>query len=318
VLFDERIGLDLDDNFVKNIMVYGINTPVLCRDEAGRTVVVDGRQRVRAAREANHRFSAAGEIQLKVPVVFINGSDKRVQGIMISANEQRRDDTVLTKAKKAARMLAMTGSKEEVAIAFGKTTVTINSWLRLVNAVSDVHEAIEAGLISATAGVELSALPRDEQIAALTDLLKAQKGSTSNPSSKPVSAKAVKAAKGGRKQQEGVKRSWVKKVIQTESFKSLKPQQRAVLTWFATGHCEQDSWMDEFMWNAQTEIEDQVATKQAAKNARKAKKSAAPAPAPAADPAADDGEELRFEEVPAGDKPQGAGAIIDSETLGVE
>ena len=293
-LFDERIALELDENFVKNIMVYGINTPVLCRSEAGRNVVVDGRQRVRAAREANKRFNEAGEIPLKVPVVLVNGSDKRVQGIMISANEQRRDDTVLTKARKAARMIAMTGNKEEVAIAFGKTTVTINSWLRLINAVTTIHEAIEAGLISATAGVELSALPRDEQVAALTELLKAQKGSSSNPSSKPVSAKAAKAAKSGRGQQEGVKRSWVKKVIQTETFKTLKPQQRAVLTWFATGHCDQDSWMDEFMWNAQNEIEDQIAAKQKARLAKKAK------PAPVAAPeeeAEDDSTSLSFEAV---------------------
>jgi ParB family chromosome partitioning protein len=104
-LYDERVAIDLDENFVRNIMVYGINSPVLCRDEAGRTVVVDGRQRVRAAREANRRFNQAGEVQLKVPVIVVNGSDRRVQGIMISANEQRQDDTVLVKAKKAVRML---------------------------------------------------------------------------------------------------------------------------------------------------------------------------------------------------------------------
>jgi ParB family chromosome partitioning protein len=318
-LFDERITLDLDDNFIKNIMVYGINTTVLGRDEAGRTVVVDGRPRVRAAREANQRFSAAGEVQLKVPAVFVNGSDKRVQGIMISANEQRRDDTVLTKARKASRMLALTGSKEEVAIAFGKTIVTLNSWLRLVSAAPEIHAAIEDGLISATAGVELSALPREEQAVALTGLLKTRKDSSSNPSRKPVSADAVKAARGGRKQQEGVKRSWVKKVIQTETFKTLKPQQRAVLTWFATGHCDQDSWMDEFMWNAQNEIDDAVAAKLAAKEARKSgsKPAATPEAQPEAQPE-DTAEEMRFEEVPSERHEEPQENIIDNETLGME
>jgi ParB family chromosome partitioning protein len=87
-LYDERIDLDVDINLVKNIMVYGVQQPVLVRAEDGDVIVVDGRQRVRAAREANKQFRAAGEVEVKVPVLSVRGDDRRVTGIMISANEQ--------------------------------------------------------------------------------------------------------------------------------------------------------------------------------------------------------------------------------------
>lgn len=259
-LFDERVGLELDENFVRNIMVYGINTPVLCRDEAGRTVVVDGRQRVRAARQANRRFKDAGEVQLKVPVIIINGSDRRVQGIMISANEQRRDDGVLVKAKKAVRMLDLTGSKDEVCIAFGKTAQTINAWIRLVNAVTEIHDAVEAGTISATAAIELAGLPRGEQVEALTRAIEGA-GSKSDGSQKPASAQGARKARNGTGQRSYLKKGWLKKAMKTGAFESLKPRQKDIIKWITSGEAPKDSWMDNFVFQAECEIEDKATKK---------------------------------------------------------
>jgi ParB family chromosome partitioning protein len=254
-LYDERIALDLDENFVRNIMVYGINSPVLCRDEAGRTVVVDGRQRVRAAREANRRFNQAGEVQLKVPVIIVNGSDRRVQGIMISANEQRQDDTVMVKAKKAVRMLDLTGSKDEVCVAFGKTAQTINSWIRLVNAVTEIHEAVEAGTISATAAIELAGLPRDEQVEALNRAV-TDTGSRADGSKKTASAAKARKARNGSGQRTYLKKGWLKKAMKTSAFDDLKPRERDVINWIVSGEAPKNSWMDTFVFNAECEIEE--------------------------------------------------------------
>ena len=244
-LYDERIDLDVDPNLVKNIMVYGVQQSVLVREDGGDLIVVDGRQRVRAARVANEQFRAAGEVEVKVPVVSVRGDDRRVTGIMISANEQRRDDTVLVRARKAQRMLDLVGSKADVAIAFGRTPQTINAWLRLASADSVVHEAIESGAISASAGVEIASLDRSEQAAAVAKLTKA---------AAPTVA-AAKKQKAARKAQPGVKRSWVKKAMKTDAFNNLKPQQRAALEWFATGVAEKDSWMDAFVFDAEGEWE---------------------------------------------------------------
>lgn len=250
-LYDERIDMDIDENLVKNIIVYGVQQPILAREENGDYIVVDGRQRVRAAREANKQLSAAGEVQLKVPAVTVNGDDKRVTGIMISANEQRRDDEVLVKAQKAQRMLDLVGSVADVALSFGRTPQTINAWLRLAGADSSVHEAIQLGKISASAGVEIASLDRSQQAEAV-DKMVAGKKST---------AAGARSQKGGRKTQAGVKRSWVKKALSTDAFNKLKPQQRAALEWFVTGVAEKGSWMDDFMFDVEAELEDTAAKK---------------------------------------------------------
>lgn len=267
-LYDERIDLDVDPNLVKNIIVYGVQQPVLVREESGEFIVVDGRQRVRAARAANKQLGSAGEVQVKVPVVSVNGDDKRVTGIMISSNEQRRDDDVLIKARKALRMLDMVGDKADVALAFGRTTQTINAWLRLANADLAVHEAIENGQISASAGVEIAGMDKTEQAAAVEKLI----------GGKSSSAAAANKQKGGRKIQAGVKRSWVRKALETDAFAKLKPQQRAALEWFATGVAEKGTWMDDFMFEVESEMEDAAAAKKAKKEAKQEAASSAPEP----------------------------------------
>lgn len=244
-LYDERIDLDVDENLVKNIMVFGVQQPVLVRQENGEVIVVDGRQRVRAARVANQRFTEAGEVQVKVPVIAVNGDDRRVTGIMISANEQRRDDDVLVRAFKAQRMFDLVGSKSEVALAFGRTSQTINSWFRLVSADSAIHDAIRSGEISASAGINIAGMEKAEQSAEVKKLISGNKGSAATKTK----------SKSTRKAQPGVKRSWVKKALETEAFQKLKPRQQAALTWFATGVAEKDTWMDDFVFDVESEME---------------------------------------------------------------
>ena len=62
-LYDERIHLPLDEAITLNIMALGVREPILVwKDpETGKVLVVDGRQRVRHAIEANRRLTARGE-----------------------------------------------------------------------------------------------------------------------------------------------------------------------------------------------------------------------------------------------------------------
>jgi len=57
-LYDARIKLPLKPEFVANIKALGVTVPVVVRKIDGRPVVIDGRQRVRAAIEANPRALA--------------------------------------------------------------------------------------------------------------------------------------------------------------------------------------------------------------------------------------------------------------------
>lgn len=255
-LYDERIHLPVDENLVKNIMVYGVIMPVIVREEDGKLLVVDGRQRVRAAREAARRFGQSGEHEVKVPIKRQRGTDEILMGVMISANELRRGDEILEKAAKALRLVTLQGDARGVAIAFGTSETTIRNWLSLMEALPEVRDAIKREDISASAGIELSRMPREEQKAALDLLLEERQQKKGEGA---ASARASEAAARGLrdvKRQMGVHRSWVRKAMSTETAKKLPPEQMAVLKWIAEGEAPRNSWMAVFEYEAEVELED--------------------------------------------------------------
>lgn len=283
-LFDERAFHEVDNNLVANILVYGIQRAVLVRREAGNIYVVDGRQRVKAARVAAERAAGAGEYAVKVPVRDTRGDDNRIAGIMVSVNEQRRQDTALEKAFKAVRLLDLLGDEEEVCIAFGRSKTTIRNWLSLAEADPRIHAAIKAGKLSTQAGVEISRLHRDDQVEALEKLTRGMSGGRVSESAakeyrKQEAEKAnavqnekitnddvlgdAKASKkpstvGASKPkavQHGVKRTWLRRALKTEAAKTLSDEQVKVLRWFAFGEADAGDWFDDFRFDAETELE---------------------------------------------------------------
>ncbi len=269
-LYDERVFQPVDEALVKNIMVYGIQQPVLVRREAGRYYVVDGRQRTRAARRAATVQEAAGEYQVKVPVREVRADDKRIAGIMVSTNELRQDDEVLTKATKATRLFDLVGDINEVAIAFGRTPQQIRNWFKLAEAESSIHAAIQTGVISDSAGIELARYPREEQEEALERAVKAAGGKQVSESTarkdraeqghSTRTSKSTPAASSGKttnrqsRAQAGVKRTWLREALKTKAAKGLTDDQRATLTWMATGYAEEGTWISDFVEDASKEL----------------------------------------------------------------
>jgi ParB-like chromosome segregation protein Spo0J len=308
-LYDERAMKVLDENLVKNILVYGVIRPVTVREEAGKLLVVDGRQRVRAARKARSMQSEAGEYEVKVPYTThgVVGADRqRLAGIMVSTNEQRSADEILVKAAKAARMKGLGASLDEISIAFGRSKTTIRQWFKLLEAHPTLQDAVKHGLIAVSAAHEVAKYPKDEQVDVLRELQKLANGERVTESM----AKAYRQAKGdstatplgqatagvnpepagedegglspaaaalldgldgeegenvdhtpqpstgtkAKPQQSGVKRTWLRKALNTEAAKDLTKLQRGILTWIATGLTEKGTWYDDFRIAAESEM----------------------------------------------------------------
>jgi len=174
-LYDpDRVDLELDETMVLNIMHYGvIETITVTKDtETGKTVVVDGRQRVLHAIEANKRLRKRGEEPIRVPAVPKRGESFRLMGMMMSANVIRRDETPMGKAKKVQRYLELGRSEEEVAIVMGyKSVASVKQALALLEASAPVRRAAEAGKIGIVDAAKLSKLDPDEQKERLDELL---------------------------------------------------------------------------------------------------------------------------------------------------
>ena len=192
VLYDPRVELPLDENLVKNIMVHGVITPVIVCKQGGCAVVIDGRQRVKAAREANKRLTAEGKQPLLVPCILRKDTEEDLFGVSVSANEQRQDDSPLLKAQKAAKLQHMGKTAAEVAILFGVTPQAVYQWGKLLECAAPVRKAVEQGLLAASAAVQLAGLPSAEQENKLEELLAASNGK------RPTARKARAAAAGKR------------------------------------------------------------------------------------------------------------------------
>ena len=176
-LWDERAFLPLKEPMVLNIMAIGVQEPALVTKDGDTILVIDGRQRVLHAREANKRLVAAGEEPLLVPVMLKQGSDEVLEGFAISLNEHRRQDDYMTKVDKCMRMLGRNPDHAKAAIFFGVDVQTIKNWEKLAGVSAKVRKAIDAGTLAPTAAVKLADLSKSDQDEALDKLI-AEGGAT--------------------------------------------------------------------------------------------------------------------------------------------
>lgn len=187
--YDKRIDLPVPERMVRNVMVYGIIQPIVVTKNGDAIEVVTGRQRVKAALEANKRLDSEGKLPIRVPCIVRRGTEADLYGVTVSENEQRQDDTPLAKADKAQRLLNMGKTESEIADIFNVSRQTICNWLKLQTLAAPIRQAVERGEITATAAGELSALSGDDQKKRLEEM-KSQGG-------KVTVTRARSVAKGG-------------------------------------------------------------------------------------------------------------------------
>jgi hypothetical protein len=177
-LYDERVKKAIDPSMVANVKTFGVETPIMVTKKGDQILVVAGRQRVRWARAANEELVKEGVTDLiEVPAVLHKGDDVSLFGKMVTENEAREDDDILTKAEKAKRMLAMKKvaggdvTIEEVANRFGVTDRAIRQWLAILELSPKVKKAVKDGRLTATAASKLQGKSVEEQEADLDELI---------------------------------------------------------------------------------------------------------------------------------------------------
>jgi ParB family chromosome partitioning protein len=178
-LYDERVHLPVSESLVLNMLhapdgvPQGVLEPVTVarNQETGKIEVVVGRQRVKAAREANRRLKKKGLEPIRVPAMVRRTNSHGAMGILISENEHRQDDTPLGRAKKAQRYLDLGRDEAEIAVLFGISVTSVKNLLSLLDAPAAVRNAVEAGKITASEGYKLSKLEPEEAKSKVTELV---------------------------------------------------------------------------------------------------------------------------------------------------
>lgn len=172
-LYDPRVDLPVEENMVLNIMHQGIIQNIQAVKRGEDYVVITGRQRVKAALEANKKLRRQGKEPIRIPVVLGRGDEADQLGVLISENELRQNDSPIAKAEKCKKFLDMGRTEQEAAIIFGVTPQTIKNWMEIVGLCAFVKKAVDRDLISATAAAKLSGLSLADQKEAAEDLIEA-------------------------------------------------------------------------------------------------------------------------------------------------
>ncbi len=186
-LFDERHALPLDDATVRNMMSFGVLEPIIVTldTETGDVLVVDGRQRVKHAAEANVRLRASGLPVILVPATTRKGDDAAtLMSVMVSTNELRTPDTVLVRATKMQRLKNLGQDDDAVALAFGVNKLTVQNTLALLECSSAVKKAVEQNFIGISDVKYLARLTPAQQTAKVAELVRVQAGKTGHAKAK--------------------------------------------------------------------------------------------------------------------------------------
>jgi ParB family transcriptional regulator, chromosome partitioning protein len=164
-LYDERVHDPLDEAFVLNIMFHGVLEPIIVSKdrESDKVLVVVGRQRTKACREANKRLKLQGLPPILLPGTTRRGDDASLAGVMVSENEIRKDDSPITRSKKMARLLEMGRTEDDLAVIFGCSKSTVKNALAVLDCCAAVRSAVDDGKINVTAAYRLSKLDADDQ-----------------------------------------------------------------------------------------------------------------------------------------------------------
>jgi ParB family transcriptional regulator, chromosome partitioning protein len=191
----ERNVLPLDPCFVKNIAKRGVKLPILIRKNGDRVVeVVDGRLRIRAAREVNKALREAGEKPMLVRAILEHGGDADLVAIS-GAAQIRTEESPLNKAKRAAKLVAYGYSTADIAIELGVSEKAVEQWLQIVDLSQSMQTAISLGHLSSTAALKFKHLSHEEQDAAVRSMTTTPAAQTTKTDADNEQTPAEQAAK---------------------------------------------------------------------------------------------------------------------------
>jgi ParB family transcriptional regulator, chromosome partitioning protein len=240
-LYDERVENDYKESLVLNMMFapdgvpQGVLKPLTGRrnSETGKIEIIDGRQRTKAAREANRRLKQRGFEPIWLPVWIKRANDQRAMGMLISANEHATEDSPINRAKKAQRYIDLGRDEKEVAVLLGMSESTVKNLLKLLDAPAVIRNAVDAGKITTSDAYRLSREEPDEAKKKLGELLE--------KAPRTPGKKRSKNAKKAREIVRGSKASEAKSEARAEK-KAENAVAEAIAVWIETTWDEKGDW----------------------------------------------------------------------------
>jgi ParB family chromosome partitioning protein len=228
----ERTAAPIDDAKVEYVMANGITSDVMVQRDGDSWIVVDGRQRIKAARLANERLIAKGAQPVMVRIRVYKGDEVGAMGAMITANTFRNEDMYADNAETARRLMEVHNKPAEyVAKLFAVDPATVKRMVRFSELAAPVKRAVRDGEITISAALALLPLPRAEQADKVKEIVRvaeeetaqkeAKRAAKKKPSKKPAAAKPAKKKKAA-----GAKAA--KKVVAADKGSHVAPGRKEI------------------------------------------------------------------------------------------
>lgn len=215
-LWQARALLPVDEPLVQYMMKHGFPGIISVQQDGPNILVAIGRQRVKAAREANRRLAELGRGGVRVLCQVKKGSDTQLMASMISENAIRVEYSALDMASDVQNYINFGASDEEAATVIGKTVPWMRQILTLLDLAPPVQAAIRSGKLSPYGGFQMAKLTRDEQVAALAKI----DAGELVPTAKALNG-AVKAIRTGKEVIDAPKRALLAKIAAHKDAKLL-------------------------------------------------------------------------------------------------
>lgn len=223
-LYDQGVDtpLELLEHMIADMVEFGFEktTIVVKKDGPGRLIVIDGRTRVRALREANRRIL---ELNARLPedqrrpllTVYCLSPENvtEAEALMTSVrlNYMRQDRDPVQMARTARNLVAARFGKNDIVRAMHlKSPTALDNLLALLKCSEPIREAVSRHEISASAAQVLSVLPVKQQEAKLEEIRALSAGGAK---ATVKNVRAVVAGGGGVKLKKGLTRVEIREML---------------------------------------------------------------------------------------------------------
>jgi ParB family chromosome partitioning protein len=190
--YDPRVHNTFEEKVVRWMMVHGVQQAVAVEKAGDLCIVVDGRQRVINALEANRRLEEQGVDRRMIPVVPKRGDVITLFQIGVICNEHRRPENPVTQAYKMSKYMELGHNEDDCAELWDVTTRTVRNRLYLLELCEKVQRAVIEGTVTVGNAIKLRHLSVKDQVAALK-APKPERSKVRRPSKKKI-ARVLKDA----------------------------------------------------------------------------------------------------------------------------
>jgi len=192
--YDPRVHHKFVERDVKWIMRRGVLEAVKVDKCGSKVVVIDGRQRVINALEANRRLVKDGEPPLLIPVVLKRGDPATLFEFSVIANEHRQADNHVTQAFKFQQYMNLGRNEEDCAELWGVDKQTVKRRIKLLELCPEVQQAVAEGRVTSMRAIGWCNLSYEDQRAQLEEKKPAAAGPR-RPSPKRIEKVLTASAK---------------------------------------------------------------------------------------------------------------------------